>query len=264
MKNYIIEDQFPLQVSRGKVKGAFHVIKFGNNDDIDGSMESVWDAGGLYPWSSFASAGTVVLTSTSTEDDEDKGGGVAGTGAHRVVIEGLDENYELVTDTLITNGTSTRTSTVEFLRVFRAYVSEAGTTGTNEGTITITKGGTTIAQIGTAGSPTATGLGQTFMSVYTVPAGYTGYIHQFNASTAKADGDIFLMQREEDATWRSRDIIHTNQNSVERTYKFPLKLNEKTDIDIRALSPTNNMKCAVTFCILLLKNDTPIPNGTGG
>ena len=256
LRNYIWDEAWELNVSRDKVRGAFHVIKFGNNDDIDGSMESVWDAGGLYPWSSFASAGTVVLSSDSTEDDEDKGGGVEGTGAHKVLIEGLDSEYNLVTDTLITNGTSTRTSTVEFLRVFRAYVSEAGTTGTNEGTLTITKGGVTVAQIKTAGSPTATGLGQTFMSVYTVPAGYTGYIYQFNASTAKADGDVFLMQREEDATWRSRDIIHTNQNSVERTYKFPLKLNEKTDIDIRALSPSNNMKCAVTFCILLVKNDS--------
>ena len=86
----------------------------------------------------------VVLTSSDTEDDEDKGGGVEGTGVHRVTIEGLDANYNLVTDTLITNGTSTRTSTVEFLRVFRAYVTEAGTTGTNEGTLTITKGGTTV------------------------------------------------------------------------------------------------------------------------
>ena len=257
-KNYLWDEAWELNVSRGKVRGAFHVIKFGNNDDIDGSMESVWDAGGLYPWSSFASAGTVVLTSSDTEDDEDKGGGVEGTGAHRVTIEGLDANYNLVTDTLITNGTSTRTSTVEFLRVFRAYVTEAGTTGTNEGTLTITKGGTTIAQIKTAGSPTSTGLGQTFMSVYTVPAGYTGYIYQFNASTAKADGDVFLMQREhiDGGVWRSRDIIHTNQNSVEREYKFPIKFNEKTDIDIRALSPSNNMKCAVTFCILLVQNET--------
>ena len=257
-KNYLWDEAWELNVSRGKVRGAFHVIKFGENLDIDGSMESVWDVGGLYPWSSFASAGTVVLSSSDTEDDEDKGGGVAGTGAHKVVIEGLDSNYNLVTDTLITNGTSTRTSTVEFLRIFRAYVTEAGTTGTNEGTLTITKGGTTVAQIKTAGSPTATGLGQTFMSVYTVPAGYTGYIYQFNASTAKADGDVFLMQREitDGGVWRSRDIIHTNQNAVEREYKFPLKMNEKTDIDIRALSPSNNMKCAVTFCILLVQNET--------
>ena len=57
-KNYLWDEAWELNVSRGKVRGAFHVIKFGNNDDIDGSMESVWDAGGLYPWSSFASAGT--------------------------------------------------------------------------------------------------------------------------------------------------------------------------------------------------------------
>ena len=256
-KNYLWDEAWELNVSRGKVRGAFHVIKFGNNDDIDGSLETIWDAGGLYPWSSFASAGTVVLTSSDTEDDEDKGGGVEGTGAHRVTIEGLDANYNLVTDTLITNGTSTRTSTVEFLRVFRAYVAEAGTTGTNEGTLTITKGGTTVAQIKTAGSPTATGLGQTFMALYTVPAGYTGYIFDWNVSTAKADGDVFLLKRlANDGAWRAQDTIHTNINSVERTYKFPLKIEEKADIEVRALSPSNNMKCAATFCILLVQNES--------
>ena len=263
MKNYIIEDQFPLQVSRGKVKGAYHVVKFGENLDVDGNMESIWDAGGMYPWSSFDTAGTVVLTSSSTEDDEDKGGGVEGTGAHRVQIEGLDNDFNLVSEVLITNGTANRTSTTEFRRVFRAFLTEAGTDGTNAGTITISKGGTTVAQIRIAGG---TGLGQTFMSVYTVPAGYTGYIHNWDITSAKSDGDVFLMQRTETdgGVWTSKDVMHINQNNVERKYTFPLKVEEKTDIDIRAFSATNNMKVASTFCILLLKNDTPIPNGTGG
>ena len=41
-----------------------------------------------------------------------------------------------------------------------------------------------------------------------------------------------------------------------RTYKFPLKIEEKADIEVRALSPTNNMKCAATFCILLVQNES--------
>ena len=82
-KNYLWDEEFGLNVSRGKVRGASKVTKFGANDNVGTNLETVWDAGGLYPWSSFASAGTVVLTSSSTEDDEDKGGGVEGTGAHR-------------------------------------------------------------------------------------------------------------------------------------------------------------------------------------
>ena len=253
-KNFLWDEAWELNVSRDKVRGAYHVIKFGENLDVDANMESIWDAGGLYPWSSFDTAGTVVLTSSSVEDDEDKGGGVEGTGAHRVQIEGLDNDFNLVSEVLITNGTSTRTSTTEFRRVFRAFLTEAGTDGTNAGTITISKGGTTVAQIRRAGG---TGLGQTFMSVYTVPAGYTGYIHDWDVTTAKSDGDVFLMQRTDTdgGVWTSKDVMHTNQNSVERKYTFPLKVEEKTDIDIRAYSTVNNMKVSSTFCILLVQNN---------
>lgn len=257
-KNYLWDEEFGLNVSRGKVRGASKVTKFGANDNVGTNLETVWDAGGLYPWSSFASAGTVVLTSSSTEDDEDKGGGVEGTGAHQVRIEGLDENYNLVSDTLITNGTSTRTSTVEFLRVFRAYVIKSGTDDTNVGTITISKGGTTIAQIRVAGGQ---GLGQTFMSTYTVPAGYTGYIYHWNISTAKAynlnaDSDVYLMQRNGgEVSWRAQDIVHTNANSIERTYTFPLKFNEKTDIEVRGLSSTSGIAISATYQILLVQNN---------
>ena len=51
------------------------------------------------------------------------------------------------------------------------------------------------------------------------------------------------------------NIPYTNINSIERSYKFPLKIEEKADIEVRALSPTNNMKCASTFCILLVQNN---------
>ena len=267
MKNYIIEDQFPLQVSRGKVKGAFKVTKFGANDNVGTSMETVWDAGGLYPWDEFDSATTVNIISTSTEDDEDQGGGVEGTGAHRITIEGLDNDYNLVSETLITNGTSQRASTTEFKRVYRAYVIKSGTDDTNAGTISIRVGTTTVGQIRVTGGE---GLGQTFMSTYTVPAGYTGYIYHWNISTAKAynlsaDSDVYLVQRNGgEQSWRAQDIVHTNANSIERTYTFPLKINEKTDIEVRGLSSTSGIAISATYQILLLKNDTPIPNGTGG
>ena len=108
------------------------------------------------------------------------------------------------------------------------------------------------------------------MSTYTVPAGYTGYIYHWNISTAKAynlsaDSDVYLVQRNgSEVSWRAQDIVHTNANSIERTYTFPLKFNEKTDIEVRGLSSTSGIAISATYQILLLKNDTPIPNGTGG
>ena len=246
-KNYLWDEAWELNVSRDKVRGAYHIIKFGENLDVDGSMETIWDGGGLYTY--LTSAG--VLTVTSTDGDD----AAAGTGARTVTVEGLDANYNQVSETLTVGGGA---GSVEFFRVFRAFVATSGSSGTNEGTISIAQGATTLAQIRTVGTPSLTGLGQTFMSIYTVPAGYTGYIFDWNVSTAKADGDVFLVKRghNDNGTWRSQDVMHTNQNDVERTYKFPLKIEEKADIEVRALSPTNNMKCAATFCILLVQNDS--------
>lgn len=244
-KNFLWDEAWELNVSRGKVRGAFHVIKFGTNDDVDGSLETIWDAGGLYTYLTTAAA--VTVTSTDTDDS------ASGTGARTITVEGLDANYNQVSETLTVGGGA---GTTEFLRVFRAFVATSGSTGSNEGTISISSGATTLAQIRAVGSPTASGLGQTFMSLYTVPAGYTGYIFDWNVSTAKADGDVFLLKRlANDGAWRAQDTIHTNSNDVERTYKFPLKIEEKADIEVRALSPTNNMKCAATFCILLVQNN---------
>jgi len=243
-KNYLWDEAWELNVSRDKVRGAYHIIKFGENLDVDGNMETIWDGGGLYTY--LTTAATVTVTSTDSDDSE------TGTGARTVTVEGLDANYNLVSETLTVGGSA---GTTEFLRVFRAFVASSGSTGSNEGTISVMSGLITLAQIRVAGGE---GLGQTFMAIYTVPADYTGYIYQWNLSTAKSDGDVFLVKKghNDNGTWRSQDIMHTNQNSIERNYKFPLKIEEKTDIEVRAYSSTNNMKCAATFCILLVQNDS--------
>ena len=53
-KNYLWDEAWELNVSRNKVRGAFHVIKFGTNNDVDGALETIWDAGVHHPWGSCA------------------------------------------------------------------------------------------------------------------------------------------------------------------------------------------------------------------
>ena len=247
LRNYIWDEAWELNISRDKVRGAYHIIKFGENLDVDGHWKQSGMVVDLYSYLTSAT----VLTVTSTDGDDS----ASGTGARTVTVEGLDANYNQVSETLTVGGGA---GSVEFFRVFRAFVATSGSSGTNEGTISIAQGATTLAQIRAVGSPSSTGLGQTFMSIYTVPAGYTGYIFDWNVSTAKADGDVFLVKKghNDNGTWRSQDVMHTNQNSIERNYKFPLKIEEKADIEVRAYSATNNMKCAATFCILLVQNDS--------
>ena len=49
-------EPFELQVARGQIPGHSVVHKFGANFDIDNNSEpeTVWTAGGLYPWSALS------------------------------------------------------------------------------------------------------------------------------------------------------------------------------------------------------------------
>jgi hypothetical protein len=59
-------------------------------------------------------------------------------------------------------------------------VETAGTSGNNEGTITVTyTGGSDVA------ATISEGNGQTLMTLYTIPAGYTGYLLSMNISSGK-------------------------------------------------------------------------------
>lgn len=145
------------------------VSKFGSNPAVGTSVEDVWFAGGAYTgW--LTSADTVRVAAGGNANDT-----ANGTGARSVRIEGLDANWDLVGETVATNGTSASSSTTSsFTRVFRAYVLDCGTyTGTNTGDISIeTTGGIQVALI-------EADIGQTQLSMYTVPRLYTAHLACF-------------------------------------------------------------------------------------
>lgn len=231
------------------------IHKFGATNSMSiGSTGTIWDKDDtLYPWSAWDTAGTVALTSSSTEDDEDKGGGVEGTGAHRVTVIGLDENYNQIEEELITNGTSTRTSTKSFKRIFRAYVSAGAT---NIGTISISRGGTDVAVIRATN-------GQTLMSVYTVPAGYIGYLYKGTASIEKSgDATVNMFIKKNDSN--AFRIAHTFElqgtgGQYMNEFAFPPPLAPMTDIDVRASMRSNNSRITAAFDLLLVEDDPAAP-----
>ena len=231
------------------------IHKFGATNSMSiGTTGTIWDKDDtLYPWSAWDTAGTVVLTSSSTEDDEDKGGGVEGTGAHRVIIVGLDENYNPLEEELITNGTSTRTSTNSFKRIFRAYVSAGNQ---NAGTISISRGGTDVAVI-------RAGLGQTLMSVYTVPAGYIGYLYKGTSSIeAGGDATINMFIKKNDANaFRIAHTFELTATGGQYMYEFafPPPIAPMTDIDVRATMRSNNSRVTAAFDLLLVEDDPAAP-----
>ena len=241
-----------IPISAGDVQGYGVIHKFGRNPNIGNSPETIWQHGGVYSYLSAPS--TVYVTSNAPLVDNP-----TGTGAQTITILGLDVNYNEVTETLPVNDTQ---GSVEFLRVYRAFVATAGSIGTNDGNILIATapngGGTVLADIGTIGSGTTYGLGQTQLALYTIPAHCTGYLTHLTMGVGSYNnsGTILLLTREfgTGTAFRTRDIMDVPGGSHNRNYSVPIKLPAKTDIEMRALCSTGTTVSA-SFEIILIENN---------
>ena len=114
---------FGLALQKGEINRFSGVQKFGLNTAVGTSFETIWDGNNVYTYAS--SAGTATATSSNTGADNN------GT----VEIQGLDENYDLATETLTIGGSA---GTITFSRVFRATMKTANTGNANVGDISIT------------------------------------------------------------------------------------------------------------------------------
>jgi len=237
-----IEDDY-LNIGRGLVKGTTSIHKFGAVPAMStGTTGTIWDKNDtLYPWSAFDTPGILTIATfaangtTSTADN-----------GKQITILGLDENYNEITETIAISGSS-GTGTKTFGRVYRAFVQ--GTTS-NTTQIRVSRGATEVLRIQIS-------LAQTLMAIYTVPAGYNGYLCQGVASIqAGADATIDMFVRYSGGTTPFR-IGHSGEvagTGMPYHYGFtvPIKLPPKTDIDVRASVRSNNSRVTAAFDIILI------------
>jgi stage V sporulation protein SpoVS len=163
------------------------VEPFGFNPDINGTEETVWDAGGIY---AYPSAATVMKVSSSSTNDT-----AAGTGARTILVQGLDADYNEAEEIVTLNGQTAVNTTVSFLRVTRAYVLTAGSGGTAAGDIYVGVGTVTAGVPATIYAKITLGENQTLMGIWTVPAGYTGYFDHFTVATGTTNANQYVAIR---------------------------------------------------------------------
>lgn len=84
----------------------------------------------------FTVADRVEVASASANDT------AAGTGARTIKVYGLDKDYNPLIETITLNGQTPVVGTLNFIRVFAAYVATAGSGGVNAGDIAIIRQGT--------------------------------------------------------------------------------------------------------------------------
>ena len=243
------EIDFYLAVAKGDFTGYSSLSKFGYNPSIGSTAyESIWEGSNAYPWQTVADQ--LEVLSSSADDTS------AGTGARTVELQGLDSSWNVLTETVIMNGTSAVTTTGSFLRIFRARVVTAGTSLRNEGDITIRDQDTsTTRALITNGATSA--MGQTLMAVYTIPAGKTGYVVNINFSSAKdLEQEYRLMARDNtvaNAAWNVKEFITGRGGFSDFAKRGINKYTEKTDLDLQAISSATS-SVAGGFELILIDN----------
>jgi hypothetical protein len=241
---------YSINISAGQQDGVGYIEKFGRNDTMSGNIETIWDGSNIYTY--LTSASSVHITSSDGAD------AVAGTGARTVEVQGLDENYVLTTETINVDDSASNTT---FIRVFRATVKATGSGGQAAGVVSIRSaasgGGTLLAQIQKVGTGGGASLGQTFMAIYTVPAGKTAYLTQWTVGAGGQNADttcLFTARPFNNGAFNSKDIIISAGQQFSKNYKIPLQFTEKTDLEVRGFTSSSGNDCSSSFNLILYDN----------
>jgi len=227
--SYVHEQNY--QIARGLIRGASSIHKFGAVPQLSiNTTGTCWDKNDtLYPWSALTSASVLTAQAVNASDD-----------GKILTIEGLDSNYEPQTDTITLSSSGTASTTKQFLRVYRGYIS---TGANNVGAIDVRIGATTVLYINI-------GLAQTLMLVYTVPAGKELLLLK-GACTSQAGADasgFFYVRFFGQTAFRIQHTFEVSgSDGYDYKFEVPFRVPEKTDIDFRLTTRSNNGRYTAAF-----------------
>lgn len=235
-----------------KNPGLIKIRKFGLNEEINTTLEDVWDGGGVYEFPPDAGVQCEVVSTLAAD-------ALAGTGAQKIIVQGLDENFE-EREVEVEMAGLTEVDIGIFARVCRAYVIASGTGGANAGDITIRNTATPAkiyAQI-------SAGNNQTLMAIYTVPANSIGYVYSLTGSilretTNNKAADVRIYYRNFGSNTRrlqSHIAIHGSSPTATLQYNHcPDTVSEKTDI-ICSATATAASPITAEFEVLMVQQRT--------
>ena len=222
-------------VAIGAIPGWNSFRKFGQNDAVPSTgFEEMWSLG--TPRVLPTSAGALSIVSSSTADDE----AAVGTGAWTITVEGLDSNYEEISETISLDGQVAVASVgTDWFRVNRAYNVTAGTGQVNAGNITISIGGDAQAYIQAS-------EGQTQQTQYTVPANKTVVVTGFTLGIGRMAGSSdahiksLIKLYGSDTAWRAISEIWLYNGETYKSDAAVTLLPEKTEVkqEIHSTSTT--------------------------
>ena len=226
-----------MQIAQGLIAGHTTESISGYNPATSAG-DAVWSAASAYPWSSLVTAQTLYLKS-STNNATDR--------SMPILIDGLDANYANQTEVITLDASDSRTvitSTKQFLRIHSIMCNGANT---NAGDITVH----VTSGTGTVVSKLLAGRGRAQAGVYTVPAGYTGYLFKGDASSTAATV-VNFMGRYFGKAFMVLHVAIVDNSTYIYDFPFPMVLPEKTDM--YTVIEAGSGKTAVNYEILLVAN----------
>jgi len=257
--SYIQNKDFYLEVSKGKIPGHSHVNKFGHNSATTAG-DDVWGGGGTYVFYPTAAV-DVDIVSTSTDDDAGE------IGAIQIIVMGLDSSWEEQSETVTLNGTGVVQLSNTYVRLFRAFVYEAGSSNSNIGDITAyarsTGSGVTAGDVGIF---IGAGGGQTQHAIYTVPSGKTayfikGYVGLATDAKTAEDGIFRWLMKLNDGVngaWLTQGevgLVNLGAGYWQYEYGVPAgPIPGKTDIRIVLDSASSTFETVAGFDLVLVDN----------
>lgn len=234
-----LEDE-RIKISRGQVKGVIPIHVFGAVPSLSTSTTgTIWDKNDtIYPWSVWNGGANTITVSSASASDVGKS----------VVVVGLDNNFDILQEEIEIVTQNVNPSSNNFYRIHRAYM---GNGDSNVGAISIKNGATDVAVI-------TAGFSQTLMAIYTIPRNYTGYLFQGTCSAqtgADATGNMFVRYGLATA-FRVGHSFEVDGDGGQYLYpfSFPPEIPEKSDIDVRLTTRSNNGRYTAAFDLLLVRN----------
>lgn len=221
------------------------INKFGSNPNVNQSVstnspETIWDGSTQYTFPPNAGTGIQIQSDTSTDNQA-------------IVIQGLDENFQEQTWSGSLNGSSAVDVSGKWTRIFRSYNNDSLNIS---GDVNIYGSGDQSASY----AKIIDGNNQTLMSIYTIPADYTGYLtkYQVTAHNSQSSSEIGytinMKTREMNKVFRVKSVCSAGtSHEVTKTFDFPNMLLPKTDIIFDVVSANgNNGSVDLEFNIALL------------
>lgn len=235
-----------LEIARGKIPGVSTGSILSFNPDVDiASEETIWAQGGIY---TYLTANTELFISSSSASDTNVG----------LLIEGMTDDFVFKTIPFTFTDGQSQQSIGDFFRILKITVIS--------GSVPVGDVYCAEADTLTAGVPNTAskikakmviGSNITQLGLFTVPANHTFYAVRLNTFTRKNKDSVVKVIVRPDGFpgFIQTAQFPTFQNSILARFEPTFVINQKTDLELRAVTETNQTEVVANVGYILIDNN---------